>query len=65
MFTDRQWAKMFTMKSEVVSHLYWVMDLVRNVDKKFVKDNSSQFQNFCMNFHEFHALFITRLSYLG
>jgi hypothetical protein len=22
MFTDRQWAKMFTMKSEVVSHLY-------------------------------------------
>jgi hypothetical protein len=30
--------------------------------KKIVKDGSSQFQNFRMTFHNFHALFSTKLS---
>jgi hypothetical protein len=37
-------------------------DLVRNVDNKFVKDGISQFQNFRVYFHKFHALFPIRLS---
>jgi hypothetical protein len=30
-----------------------------------MKDGASQFQNFRVNFHRFHALFFTRLSQLG
>jgi hypothetical protein len=30
-----------------------------------MKDGASQFQNFCVNFHKFQALFSTRLSELG
>jgi hypothetical protein len=30
-----------------------------------VKDRASQFQNFPMNFHKFHALFSMRLSLIG
>jgi hypothetical protein len=37
-------------------------DLVQSVDKKFAKDGVSQFQNFRVDFHKFHALFSTRLS---
>jgi hypothetical protein len=33
--------------------------------KKFVKDSVSQFQNFHLNYHKFHALFSRRLSQLG
>jgi hypothetical protein len=42
-------------------------DLVQSVDKKkkIVKDGASQFQNFYVNFHKFHALFSMRLSQLG
>jgi hypothetical protein len=40
-----------------------VNDLVQSVDKKkFTKDGVSQFQNFRVDFHKFHALFSTRLS---
>jgi hypothetical protein len=38
-------------------------DLVQIVDQKTVKDGASQFQNFHMNFHKFHALLSTRLSH--
>jgi hypothetical protein len=31
-------------------------DLVQSVDQKSVKDGVSQFQNFPVNFNEFHAL---------
>jgi hypothetical protein len=33
--------------------------------KTFVRDSTSQFQNFCVDFHKFHALFSTGLSHLG
>jgi hypothetical protein len=39
--------------------------LVQSVDKNFVKDSTSQFQNFHVNFHTFHALFSTGLSQIG
>jgi hypothetical protein len=54
---------MHKKKSEVVGRPSVVSyDLVQSVDKKFVKDGASQFQNFRVNFHKFHALFSTRLS---
>jgi hypothetical protein len=37
---------MFTMKSEVVGHLQWVMNFFQVLNKNFVKDGASQFQNF-------------------
>jgi hypothetical protein len=40
-------------------------DLVQSVDKISVKDGASQFQNFRVNFHTFHAMFSTRLSETG
>jgi hypothetical protein len=55
---------MFMMKTEMVSHLYWVMILFKVFTKKFVKDGASQFLNFHVNYHKFHALFSTRLSQL-
>jgi hypothetical protein len=59
--TVRQWCKMFkdTMKSEVVGRPPVVFT------RKCVKDGASQFQNFRVNFHKFHALFSMRLSQLG
>jgi hypothetical protein len=51
--------QMFMMNSKVVRHLQSVMSLFK------VKDGASQFQNFRVNFHKFHALFSTRLSQLG
>jgi hypothetical protein len=36
--------------------------LFKMLTKKFLKDGDSQFQNFRVNFHKFHALFCTRLS---
>jgi hypothetical protein len=55
---------MFMFWSEVVGWPSLVSDdLVRNVDKKFVKDGTLQFQNFCLNFHRFHVLFPLRLSH--
>jgi hypothetical protein len=38
------------------------MILFKAVTKIFVKDGNSQFQNFCVNFHKFHALFCIRQS---
>jgi hypothetical protein len=64
----QRWAteQMFTMKSEVVSQPSEVSyNLVQSVDQKCMKDGISQFQNFHVNFHKFHALFSTRLSQLG
>jgi hypothetical protein len=67
--TVRQWCRMFkdgrtnvhdeerSVRPSVVSD-----DLVQSVDKKFMIDSASQFQNFRMNFHKFHSLFSTRLS---
>jgi hypothetical protein len=47
------------MKSEMVGRATIVSgNLVEIVDQKFVKDRSSQLQNF-------HALFLPRLSQLG
>jgi hypothetical protein len=37
-------------------------DFVQSVDKKIVKEGTSQFQNVRLSFHKFHALFSTRLS---
>jgi hypothetical protein len=42
----------------------WVI-LFEVLDKKFVKDGSSQIQNFHMNFHKFHPLSSARLLQLG
>jgi hypothetical protein len=53
--------QMFMMKSEVVCHLYCVMILLKVLTKKSAKDSASQFQNFWVNFHKFHALFSMRL----
>jgi hypothetical protein len=58
--------QMLTMKSKVVGKQPVVSDdLVQSVDQKFVKDGVSQFQNFLVNFYNFHALSSTRLSQLG
>jgi hypothetical protein len=40
-------------------------DLAQSVDKKNMKDDASQFENFHVNLHKFHAPFSTRLSQLG
>jgi hypothetical protein len=63
--TVRQRCRMF--KDMQISRPSAVSDkLVQNVDKKTpVKDSASQFQNFHVNFHKFHALLFTRLSQLG
>jgi hypothetical protein len=70
--TVRQWCRMFkdgqtdvhneerSGRPSVVSD-----DLVQSIDKKFVKDDASQFQNFRVNFHKFHTLFCTRLPQSG
>jgi hypothetical protein len=55
----------FTMNSEVVSYLHWVMILSKVLTKKFVKEGASQFQNFRVNFHKFHVLFSMKLSELA
>jgi hypothetical protein len=70
--TVRQWCRMFkdwrknihdeqrSVRTSVMSdHPF------KSVDQKYVKDGASQFQNFRLNFHKFHALFSTRLSQLG
>jgi hypothetical protein len=56
----RQWYKMFNdrwtnvhKEKKVVDHLQWMMILTN----QFVEDSTSQFQNFRVNFHKFHALF--------
>jgi hypothetical protein len=55
--------QMFTMMSEVVGRPSVVSDdLVQSVEQKYVKDGTSKFQNFCVNFHKFHAIFCARLS---
>jgi hypothetical protein len=51
---------MFRMKTESGGSSVVSDDLVQNVDIKFVKDGASQFQNFCVNFHKFHALLSMR-----
>jgi hypothetical protein len=38
------------------------MILFKVLNKKFVKDGASQFQNFHVNSHKFHAIFSTRFS---
>jgi hypothetical protein len=58
--------QIFMMKSEVVSQPSVVSnDLVQSIDKKILKDSTSQFQKFHLNFHNFHTLFSMRLSQLG
>jgi hypothetical protein len=53
---DEEWSS----RRSVVSD-----DPVQSVDKKIVKDSSSQFQDFHVNFHKFHTLFFMSLSQLG
>jgi hypothetical protein len=50
--------KNFTVKSGMVS-------LASVVRERFMKADASEFQNFCVNFHKFHALFPMRLSQIG
>jgi hypothetical protein len=57
--------QIFTMKSKSGGPSVVSDDFVQNVDIKFVTDGASQFQNFRVNFHKFHALLSTRLSQLG
>jgi hypothetical protein len=42
-----------------------LMILFKVLLQKIVKGGVSQFQNFCVNLHKFHALFTMRLSQLG
>jgi hypothetical protein len=57
---------MSTVKNEVVGLSYVVSDdLVKSADQNIAKDGTSQFQNFHVNCHKFHALFSMRLSQLG
>jgi transposase len=70
--TVRQWCRMFKdgrtdVDDEERSGRPIVVsdDLVQSVDEKCVNEGASQFQNFRVNFHKFHALFSTRLSQLG
>jgi hypothetical protein len=62
MFKDER--KMFTLKTEVVAHLQWVIIFFKVLNKQFVKNGAPQFQNFRMNFPKFHGLFSTILSQL-
>jgi hypothetical protein len=39
-------------------------DFVQSINKKFVKDGASHFQNFRVNFHKLHTIFSTGLSQL-
>jgi hypothetical protein len=58
--------KMFTIKSELVRWPSVVSDdLVQSVDQIIVKDHASQYQNFRVNFHKFHAFSSTGFSELG
>jgi hypothetical protein len=64
--TTRQWCRMVkdgqtNIKDEVRSGPPFVV----SDDQKYVKDGTSQFQNFRVNFHTFQKLFSTRLSQLG
>jgi hypothetical protein len=70
--TVRQWCRMFKDvrtnihdESRSVRPFAVSDDLVQSVEQKNVKDGASQFQNFHVNFHKFHALFSMRLSQLG
>jgi uncharacterized membrane protein YagU involved in acid resistance len=56
--------KMFTMKSEVVGHLQWVISF-EVLNKIFVKDGASKFHNIRVNLHKLQALFSARLSQLS
>jgi transposase len=70
--TVRQWCRMFedghtgihdeerSGRPSVVSD-----DLVKALPKKICEDSTSQFQNFHVNFHKFHALFSMILSQFG
>jgi hypothetical protein len=62
--TESQWCRMLKAgrsgRPSVVSD-----NLVQSVDLKYVKDGASQFQNFHVNFHKFHAIFSTRLLQSG
>jgi hypothetical protein len=55
----------FMIKSKVVGHLLQLMILFKVLTKKLVKDGASQFQNFRLNFHNFHSLLYMRVSWLG
>jgi hypothetical protein len=43
----------------------FLSDLVQSFDQNCVKEENSQFQNFRVSFHKFHAPFSKRLSELG
>jgi hypothetical protein len=66
--TVRHWRRMFRDGRTNVHYEEWrglpsVVndDLVKVLTKIFVKDGASQFQNFHVNFHKYHALFSMRL----
>jgi hypothetical protein len=50
------------MMIKVGGHLWWVMILVEVLTEKCMKGNTSQFQNFRVNFHKIHLLFSVRVS---
>jgi transposase len=69
--TVRQWYRIFkdgwtNVHNEQQSGQPSVVndDLVHSVEQKFVKDGTSQFQNFRVNFYRFHALLSKRLPQL-
>jgi hypothetical protein len=54
------------MKSKVVSWPSVISDdFVQSDDQTFVKSGASEFQNFLVNFHKFHAIFSAGLSQVG
>jgi hypothetical protein len=67
--TVRQWRRMLkdgrrSDQDKAAGHQQWVI-LFNVLNKEFVKDGSSQFQNYLVSFHKFHSLFSTRLWQLG
>jgi hypothetical protein len=55
--TAQQWCRMFfSMKSEVTSWSSIVSDDL--VQSSGEKKNLKELQNFCVNFHKFHACFV-------
>jgi hypothetical protein len=72
--TVRQWCRMFREgrtnvhgeeRSDRPAICSELLSFFKVLTKKFVEDGASQFQNFHVNFHKFHALFFARLLQLG
>jgi hypothetical protein len=58
--------QLLTIKTEMVGLPSVMSDnIIEVLTKQFAEDSHLQFQNFCVNFHKFRALFSMRLAQLG